>query len=927
MPIHWYQQNSGAVLQQLGTEAAQGLSRAEVNYRLVEYGPNELSEKRTESPWHILGEQLTDTMVVILIVAAVLSLLLGDYTDAIAILAIVVFNAFLGFKQNYQAQQAIAALQKLAVPTVKVCRDRTVVEISATQLVPGDILLLEAGNSVPADARLIESANLRIQEASLTGESEPAEKISQALGQEDLALGDRQNMVYMGTAVTYGRGVAVVTETGMRSELGQIATAIQTAVREPTRLQKRLDELGRSLAIVILILVATIFGLGLLRGENLQVMFLTAVSLGVAIVPEGLATVVTIALALGAQQMLKRNALIRQLPAVETLGSVTVICSDKTGTLTENHMTVTFLGVAGQKIKLTEPLHDRHPKLNNSLDSSIEGKPAMILLLSGAVLCNDAWLESHPDRPQQIHAIGDPTEGALVEIATRLGFGKAALEQGFPRIDEIPFESDRKRMTTVHEIRFDQLNDSGARSLAKAVWGFPEFQQLSGTAGSAYIAFSKGTVEGLLGISSRVWGEGGTEVISDAWRDRILTSSNQLAQEGMRVLGIAFRPLSSRPKKISPNTIEQELIFVGVVGMIDPARADVKAAVQTCRTAGIRPVMITGDHPLTAQHIAHELGIATDDRILTGQDLDGLSNEALRSLTEEISVYARVSPQHKLDIVQAFQQQGNIVAMTGDGVNDAPALKKADIGVAMGITGTDVAKDAADMVLLDDNFSTIVAATKEGRVIYDNIRKFIKYIMTGNVGELWVIILAPFLGMPLPLVPLQILWINLLADGILALALSVEPAERHIMHRPPYRPDESLFSRGVGRDIGWIGLLLGLLLLGVAYRYWAMGYANWQTMVFSTLAFSRMGMAQAIRSERDSLFRIGLMSNKAALGATILTFCLQIAVIYVPFLQDVFQTSALSGIDLGLCLGLSTVVFWSMEIEKWLIRRKGIANK
>lgn len=920
MPNNWYQQNSEAVLRQLGTDAKQGLSTAQVSSRLTQYGPNELAEKSTESPWQIFWQQLTDTMVVILIVAAIISLALGDYTDAIAILAIVVFNTLLGFKQNYQAQQAIAALQKLAVPTVRVRRDRTVAEISATQLVPGDILLLEAGNSVPADARLVESANLRMQEASLTGESEPAEKTSQALGQQDLALGDRQNMAYMGTAVTYGRGLAVVTETGMRSELGQIATAIQTAVREPTRLQKRLDELGRSLAIIILILVAAIFGLGLLRGENLHVMFLTAVSLGVAVVPEGLATVVTIALALGAQRMLKRNALIRQLPAVETLGSVTVICSDKTGTLTENHMTVTFLGVAGQKIELTEPLRHRQPMLDNSLDSSIKGKPAMILLLSGAVLCNDALLESHPDRPQKIHAIGDPTEGALVEIATRLGLWKATLEQVFPRINEIPFESERKRMTTVHEIRFDQVNASEAMS--QAIWGFPGFQQLASTAGAAYIAFSKGTVEGLLSISSRVWVEGQTEPISDVWRDRIFTHSNQLAQEGMRVLGIAFRPLDSLPEKTSPGTLEQDLIFVGVVGMIDPARADVKAAVQTCRTAGIRPVMITGDHPLTAQHIARELGIATDDRILTGQDLDHLSDKEFHQLAEEISVYARVSPQHKLNIVQALQQQGHVVAMTGDGVNDAPALKKADIGVAMGITGTDVAKDAADMVLLDDNFSTIVAATKEGRVVYDNIRKFIKYIMTGNAGELWVIILAPFLGMPLPLLPLQILWINLLADGILALALSVEPAERNIMHRPPYSPDESIFSRGVGRDIWWIGLLLGLLLLGVAYGYWAMGYANWQTMVFSTLAFSRMGIAQAIRSDRDSLFRIGLMSNKAALGAVLLTFCLQMAVIYVPFFQSIFQTSPLSTIDLSLCLGLSTVVFWSMEIEKWLIRRQ-----
>lgn len=568
------------------------------------------------------------------------------------------------------------------------------------------------------------------------------------------------------------------------------------------------------------------------------------------------------------------------------------------------------------------------------MESALQEKSALSLLLVGAVLCNDAFLEGaqvYTDQadPQRVQAIGDPTEGALVEMAARLGLWKADLEPVFPRITEIPFDSERKRMTTVHGIHFSPLNHFEGMALLQTTLTSPELKPLTATQNSAYIAFIKGTVEGLLSSSSRVWVEDQTQRIDDTWRDRILQSSNQLAQNGMRVLGVAFRVLSSLPKHQAADRLEQDLIFVGMVGMIDPARSDVQVAVQTCKTAGIRPVMITGDHPLTAQHIARELGImasvrASADslaRILTGQELDRLSSQALCNLVGQVSVYARVSPQHKLDIIQALQQQGNIVAMTGDGVNDAPALKKADIGVAMGITGTDVAKEAADMVLLDDRFSTIVAATQEGRVIYDNIRKFIKHIMTGNAGELWVIILAPFLGMPLPLLPLQILWINLLGDGILALALSVEPAEHNIMRRPPYSPDESIFSRGVGWGIVWIGLLLGLLLLGVAYGYWGLDYPQWQTMVFSTLAFSRIGIAQAIRSDHDSLWHIGLMSNKAALTAAIATFSLQLAVVYLPVLQNIFQTTALSTIDLTLYLMLSTVVFWAMEIEKWLIRR------
>jgi Ca2+-transporting ATPase len=912
---NWYKLESTEVLQQLKTDADSGLSQSEAKKRLQEYGFNELTQQPGENIWHILWKQLTAIMVVVLIVAAVISLVLGDYIDAIAIITIVVFNAALGVKQEYQAGQAIASLKKLAVSTVKVRRNEQVKEISARQLVPGDIVLLETGNLVPADYRLLESFNLRIEEASLTGESEPANKQAQVTGQADLPIGDRRNMAYMGTTITYGRGLGVVTETGSKTELGQIAKAIQTVKPKPTPLEERLDQLGVRLAIITLFLVAIIFGLGLLRGEELAFMFLAAVSLAVAAIPEGLPAVVTITLALGAQQLFRQHALIRKLPAVETLGSVTVICSDKTGTLTENRMTVTLLAVAGHRVDLTT-VRSKGSTLDTYEDplALLKEQPTLVLLLMGGLLCNDALLEADPNRPHQFHAVGDPTEGALVLVASRWGLKKTSLEKPFPRVAEIPFDAERKRMTTVHSL------PAAPRSLGEALESL-DFAAL-GLADSSHIAFTKGAVASLLSVCDRVWVNDKIEPLNETWHQKILADNDQLAEDGIRVLGVAFRPLNEVNEHLEAKTLEQNLIFVGIVGMIDPVRPEVKEAVQICLTAGIRPVMITGDHPLTAQHIAEELGIETNNKLLTGQELEQLSPEELEKKVDQVSVYARVSPQHKLDIVKALQKRGEIVAMTGDGVNDAPALKQADIGVAMGITGTDVAKEAADMVLLDDNFATIIAAVKEGRVIYDNIRKFIKYTLTGNAGELWVILLAPFLGMPLPLIPLQILWINLLADGLLALALSVEPPERQIMQRRPHHPNERIFSRGVGRDIVWVGLLLGLVLLAVAYSYWSNHQPSWQTMVFTTLALSRMGLAETIRSERDSLFRIGLLSNKPLLGAVVLTFCLQMLVIYVPFLQTVFKTTPLSAIDLAIAAALSSIVFWAMELDKWLIRRR-----
>lgn len=919
---NWHTLDTIDVLNTLKSNAIDGLDQNEAARRLTEYGPNELVERGLKSPWHILWEQLTATMVMILIVAAVISAALGDFKDAIAIGVIVVLNALLGFNQEYRAEKAMAALKRLAVPAVKVRRGGHTQEISARELVPGDIVLLETGNLVPADCRLVESINLRTQEAALTGESQPVEKIVAGLEGPDLPLGDRHNMVYMGTTITYGRGQGLVTETGMKTELGAIAAMLQNVGHEQTPLQRRLDQLARKLAVAALGIVGVVFVLGVLRGEELKLMFMTAMSMAVAAVPEGLPAVVTITLALGAQRMLKHRALIRKLPAVETLGSTTIICSDKTGTLTENRMTVTMLDVAGHHVDLIEHFHHGMPTLDDGRKPSplLHDQPALALLLAGSTLCNDAVLELESEgKESAFHAVGDPTEGALVVAAARFGLWKAEMEQTFPRVAEVPFDAERKLMTTVHQVQpLDQVQPLAATALERV----QRFQPITHSVnGSPFVAFTKGAVDRLLEISTKVWTVGALEALDDEWRKRILAGNNQLAQKGMRVLGVAFRPLPSAIPTDQSTTLEKNLTFVGLVGMVDPPRPEVKSAVATCWSAGIRPVMITGDHPLTARQIAHELGIADGDSVLTGQELDQLSAEQLAAVVENVSIYARVSPEHKLMLVRALQEKDHIVAMTGDGVNDAPALRKADIGVAMGITGTDVAKEAADMVLLDDNFATIVSAVEEGRVIYDNIRKFIKYTMTSNSGEIWVMLLAPFLGMPLALLPLQILWINLVTDGLPGLALGVEPAERNIMRRSPYHPDENIFGRGMGRHIVVVGLLMGVVSLALGYWYWLGGSPHWQTIVFTTLTLSQMGHALAIRSGRDSLFTIGLGSNKALLASVLFTFVLQLFVVYVPFLQGFFSTTTLPVGDLAISIVLSSLVFWAVELEKWLSRR------
>ena len=712
-------------------------------------------------------------------------------------------------------------------------------------------------------------------------------------------------MVYMGTFVTAGRGQAVVTATGMRTELGRIASLVQTVQREPVPLQRRLGHLGQRLAVIALFLVAVIFALGLLRGEGLKIMFLTAVSIGVAAIPEGLPAVVTIALTLGAQRMLRRKVLIRKLSAVETLGSVTVICSDKTGTLTENRMSVAALNLADRMLELPSYLQssaaDRAPV--EEMRRSGFG-----LLLAGGALCNDAVQERNGKQPGLIAILGDPTETALVTAANDLGLSKAELELLMPRVGEIPFSSERKRMTTVHRMPIVPPP-------------FPiEVAARRNSGGISYVAFTKGAPAELLRVSDTVWIDGKIERLSDSLSERLTGAIDHLASKGMRVLGVAFRYLDSLPAIMDDQTIERDLTFVGIIGMIDPPRREAAAAVATCGAAGIRPVMITGDHLLTAKYIADQLGITDDGEIVAGPELDRLSADQLKSIAGRTSVYARVSPEHKLRIIQALQELGEVVAMTGDGVNDAPALKRADIGVAMGVTGSDVAKETADMVLLDDNFATIVAAVEEGRVIYDNVRKFIKYILATNSGEIWVMLVAPFLGMPLPLLPLQILWMNLVTDGFPALALAMEPAESDTMRRSPFAPKESIFARGMGRHIIWVGILMAGLSISVGYGYWRVNHPAWQTILFTTLTLSQMAHVMAIRSERSSLLRIGLLSNKPLLAAVMLMIVLQLGLIYVPFLQAVFMTRALSPLDLGLSILLSTIVFAAVELEKWLMR-------
>ncbi len=864
--------NVDNVLEALGS-SANGLDEAEAGKRLINYGPNSLPEQKKMPPWLMFLNQFKDFMIVLLIVAAVISSLLAEVADTIAIIVIVSVNAIIGFVQEYRAEKAMEALKKMAAPTAMVKRAGRIREIQAEELVPGDIVLLEAGRVVPADLRLIESAMLRTAEAALTGESMPIEKTSEAISDEDLALADRRNMAYKGTQVVYGRGIGVVTATGMSTELGRIASLLDKQEAGKTPLQKKLAQFGKHLGMIAIAICALVFIVGLMRGENWMLMFLTSVSLAVAAVPEALPAVATITLALGAKKMVKANVLVRRLPAVETLGSVTFICSDKTGTLTQNVMRCEQIFVNG---------------ISRMLPAEEQDETIKWLFLAMS-LSNDATGSEGDVK-------GEPTEAALYQAAQDAGMRRELLEKTWRRKAEIPFDSERKMMTTFHVC--------------------PE---------GGYVSFTKGACEAVSMVSvfqmqDREYGSKNSAI----WE----AAEEEMAKGGLRVLAFGMRKWKELPGKISPEIVERELTMIGLCGLMDPPRQEALDAVTLCKSAGITPVMITGDHPATALAIAKRLGMAEKkEQVLTGRELAGLSLEDFGKKVEDIRVYARVAPEQKVKIVSALQEKKEFVAMTGDGVNDAPALKRADIGVAMGITGTDVTKEAADMILLDDNFATIVRAVREGRRIFDNIRKFIKYTMTSNSGEIWTIFLAPLLGLPIPLLPIHILWINLVTDGLPGLALASEPAEPNIMNRRPRPPRESIVNKGLGIDMVWVGLLMGAVC--IVLQAWAYNgkHLPWQTMVFTVLCLSQMGNALAIRSETQSIFRQGLLSNLPLTGAVFLTLVLQLATIYVPFLNPVFKTEPLSLPELMICLAASSVVFWAVEAQKFAKRKRALSEK
>ncbi|MEN8178013.1 MAG: cation-translocating P-type ATPase [Pseudomonadota bacterium] len=865
-PADWHSIETDEVLKRLESSVS-GLTSADAQRRLAEQGPNTIPERRRRSLLAMLLWQFTDFMIVVLLVAALISGLVGEPQDTIVILVIVLLNAIIGAVQEFRAERAVEALRKMAAPETQVLRDGQAVTLEAAELVRGDVVLLEAGNIVPADLRLFDVEELQADESALTGESHPVEKQQARLSDIELPIGDRKNLIFKSSLITRGRGKGVVVATGLDTEIGRIAELLRGEAGVKTPLQVRLIRFGRHLTLAILAICFVVFTAGLLQGQPILLMLLTAVSLAVAAIPEALPAVVTVSLALGAHKLIRHNALVRNLPAVETLGSVTYICADKTGTLTQNHMTVELIFAAGER--------------RASLADPGAGVPWVEM---GEALALNNDVAKKDGRPS-----GEPTELALFEAADKAGFDKAVLERAKPRLAAIPFDSKRKQMTTLHQ------------------------------SPDGVIAYIKGAPERVLTQCSKVL-EGDSPVSFEP--EAVLSEAERLANEGYRVLALAKRELTGLPEPLTPESTEQDLTFLGLVALIDPPRPEVPRAVEDCLTAGIAPVMITGDHPGTARAIARRLGITTNHKtVLTGNELAEMSDDTLARVVETVRIYARVSPEQKLRIVKALQKNGEFVAMTGDGVNDAPALKRASIGVAMGQKGTDVAREAADMVLLDDNFATVVRAVQAGRRIFDNIRKFIKDTMSSNSGEIWTLFLAPFLGLPIPLLPIHILWINLVTDGLPGLAFSAEPAEPDIMRRTPRPPQESIFSHGMWQHILWVGFFVGGI--SIASQAWAVsrGVEYWQTVVFTVLTLSQLFHSLAVRSERISLFRIGLFSNLPMLGAVTLTFGLHMAVIYVPSLNTIFHTQPLPMFDLAVCLVLSSLVLFAVEIEKWLVRR------
>jgi len=848
--------------------SAEGLSAVEAGRRLAKHGPNTIVEGRRRSWPALLAAQFLDVPILVLLGAAFIAGLIGDPVDTIVILAIVVLNAVIGFSQEFRAERALAALKAMAASSANAMRDGRLTAVPAAELVPGDIVFVDAGRIVPADLRLIEAASLRTNEAALTGESVPVDKATDTLDVADLAVGDRSNLLHKGTFVTRGRAVGVVVATGMGTEFGRIAALLRDVRAAQTPLQIRLARLGRNLAVLVIVACAIVFATGVLRGEPWLPMLMTALSLAVAAIPEALPAVVTISLALGARRLVARQALIRRLPAVETLGSVTFICADKTGTLTANEMKVAALYCDGER------------------SASPGATEAWRKLLRAMAVSHDA-AEGHDGG-----LIGDPIETAMLAAARSAGVSERAAQQDLPRVGEIPFEAQRKCMTTVH-------------------------RRSDGT----FHSITKGAPEVLAAQSCRVLRSRGAVPID---REEINRVARSMAAEGLRVIAVAERRLETLPERLTPDALECDLTLLGLVGLIDPPREEARDAIEQCRMAGIVPVMITGDHPVTALAIARQLNLAAGEQtVITGPELAELPMAEFERRVEDLRVYARVSPEQKLKIVTALQSRGECVAMTGDGVNDAPALRQADIGVAMGITGTDVAKEASAMVLLDDNFATVVRAVREGRRIYDNLRRFIRYQMTTNSAEVWTLFLAPFLGLPVPLLPIQILWINLVTDGLPGLALAVEPAEANVMRRPPRPVREGVFARGLGVHVLWVGLFMAALALGAQAWFVDAGadQARWQTITFTMLCFVQLGHVLAVRSERESLFTQGLLSNKPLVGAVALAIALQLAIIYLPALNRLFKTQALSAAELALTVAGAVSVFAVVEAEKWFWRR------
>ncbi|GAA4420768.1 cation-translocating P-type ATPase [Acidovorax lacteus] len=885
-PHQAHLQATDALARQHGVDLASGLTAEEALARGERHGPNALPAARPRSLLQRLAEQLRDFMVLVLLGAAAVAGLVGEWTDAAVILVIVLLNAVIGCVQAWRADQALAALRRLAAAQATALRNGMPQTVPAHALVPGDVVLIEAGNQIPADLRLFEIAQLKVDESALTGESVTVGKEDAVLQAEEVqSLGDHRNMAFKGTTATHGRARGLVVATGMQTELGRMAQLLDEDA-PPTPLQRRLAAFGKRLALVVLAICAVVFGVGVLRGEAVWQMGLTAISLAVAAIPEALPAVVTVLLALGARRMVEVHALVRRLPSVETLGSVTVICSDKTGTLTQNRMRV-------ERVLSPEGVWHADAAVPSPL-------PAVLgETLRAAALCNDA--RALPDWPASDAAllpeawVGDPTETALMVAAEVAGLAARQLGHLSPRHHEWPFDSERKRMATLH----------GPCTPAH---------------GDDAVLYVKGAPESVLPLCTVQWQPSGAAPLDG---QAVLRQAQGLAAQGLRVLAVARRTVPLEAARWPADEAERHLELLGLLAMIDPPRPEAAQAVRECQTAGIVPVMITGDHPATARAMAQRLGIvqAADAPVLTGADLAGMDDRALQAQVDVVQVYARVDPAQKIRIVQALQARGHFVAMTGDGVNDAPALQRADIGVAMGRGGTDVAREASSLVLLDDNFATIVAAVREGRRIYDNIRKFVRYTMTGNSGEIWTIFLAPLLWLPMPLQPIHILWVNLVTDGLPGLALAAEPAETGVMDRPPRPPQESLFAQGMWQHILFVGLLIGGLCLAV--QAWALhtGLAHWQTMVFTVLTLAQMAHVLAVRSERTPLWRQGMGSNRPLLGAVACTVALQLCTIYVPALQPIFKTEALSAGELALCMAAAAVVYAAVEAEKAWRRR------